>query len=469
MNIIDAIKDPQLFKPFFGDNLRSWRPWFSALRALYGIRPLTPFDEQMIAKCTGRDPEKLPTEGFTTALFLCGRRSGKSRIASVIGAYEAALAGRERKLDRGERGLVVCCSPTKTQSSVERSYMAALFEPEMLRAEVVREVATGFDLANGISVEILQGDFRTVRNFTTVAVVISEAAFFGLEDGAKVKSDTELIRALKPGLATTGGKLIAISSPYAKRGWCYRTWKTNFGNDAGKTLVWNTDSRTMNPTLPESVIDDAIAEDLQAAKTEYLGEFRDDVVAFVPREAVERLVIPGRRELMPRLGCGIRYFAFVDVTGGRHDDHALAIAHRKDEKIVLDRAIRWSADSGSPQMVVRQMADELKRFGLRSTAGDNFAAEWVAEAFRNCGIKYHKSPKNKNELYRELLPMLFSDQVELLDDPVLIDQLAALERRTRSGGKDVIDHPKDGKDDLANAVAGVVVNSSQRVLTLGAF
>jgi len=65
--------------------------------------------------------------------------------------------------------------------------------------------------------------------------------------------------------------------------------------------------------------------------------------------------------------------------------------------------------------------------------------------------------------------MLFSDQVELLDDPVLIDQLAALERRTRSGGKDVIDHPKDGKDDLANAVAGVMVNSAQRVMTIGAF
>jgi hypothetical protein len=39
----------------------------------------------------------------------------------------------------------------------------------------------------------------------------------------------------------------------------------------------------------------------------------------------------------------------------------------------------------------------------------------------------------------------------------LLLQLTCLERKTRSGGKDVIDHPNGMKDDLANAVAGVCV------------
>src|SRR5205085_7711562 len=51
----------------------------------------------------------------------------------------------------------------------------------------------------------------------------------------------------------------------------------------------------------------------------------------------------------------------------------------------------------------------------------------------------------------ELLPRLCSGEIELPDDRALIDQLAGLERRTRSGGKDVIDHPPGGHDDLANA------------------
>jgi hypothetical protein len=64
---------------------------------------------------------------------------------------------------------------------------------------------------------------------------------------------------------------------------------------------------------------------------------------------------------------------------------------------------------------------------------------------------------------------LCSGEIELLDHPALIDQLAALERRTRSGGRDVVDHPSGGKDDLANAVAGVAEVCITRRIKVGAF
>ena len=40
----------------------------------------------------------------------------------------------------------------------------------------------------------------------------------------------------------------------------------------------------------------------------------------------------------------------------------------------------------------------------------------------------------------------------------LISQIACLERRTARGGRDSIDHPPNGHDDLANVVAGVCVD-----------
>jgi hypothetical protein len=144
-----------------------------------------------------------------------------------------------------------------------------------------------------------------------------------------VKSDTELIRAIQPSLATVGGKLIGISSPYAMKGWSYSQYKRHYGNDKGSILVWNCPSRTMNPTLPQSIVDEALAEDLASAKAEYLGEFRDDVATFLPRDVIERCVIPGRRELPPE--SGVTYSAFVDLSGGRIDDAALAIAHRGEQ------------------------------------------------------------------------------------------------------------------------------------------
>ena len=58
-------------------------------------------------------------------------------------------------------------------------------------------------------------------------------------------------------------------------------------------------------------------------------------------------------------------------------------------------------------------------------------------------------------------------EIELLDKPQLIKELCQLERRTRSGGRDVIDHPPGAHDDLANAVAGVVQACNTKRLFAG--
>jgi hypothetical protein len=467
MNIIEAIKDDQLFRPFLADRddrLSTWFNWFAALRTIYGLR-VNKERRDLVRRCTGRDPERMPSEGFSTALFLTGRRSGKSRMAACIAAFEAVLAGHEGKLAPGEAGFVAICSPTKSQSRVCKGYLRSIFETPLLANEVSGETRQGFSLRNGTQIEILAGDFRTVRGFTLIAAVIDEIAFFGLEAESKIKSDTELVRAIKPSLATVGGKLIAITSPYAKRGWCYKQYQNNHGNDSGKTLVWNCASRTMNETLDQSIVDDALAEDLAAAKSEYYGEWRDDVSEFLSRTVIEGLVVKGRKALLPRTE--LRYSAFCDVSGGRRDDATLAIGHRRERTVIVDLLRRWRPPF-SPQAVISDMAEEMRRYGVRKITGDNYAAEFVARAFQSCGIHYVKADKPKAQLYGELLPRLCSGEIELPDDEALVNQLASLERRTRSGGRDVIDHPPGGHDDLANAVAGIAdVLGSRRMV--GAF
>jgi hypothetical protein len=61
--------------------------------------------------------------------------------------------------------------------------------------------------------------------------------------------------------------------------------------------------------------------------------------------------------------------------------------------------------------------------------------------------------------------LLNSGRVELIDNTKLIGQFVALERRTSRAGRDLIDHPPGGHDDLANAVAGcLVLCQARRVL-----
>ena len=302
MNIINAITDKNLFRPFLEDRqgkLSSWSNWAVALRVLYGLPIKKKESLKLVRECTGRTVS--PIEGFLTALFLTGRRSGKSRVAAIIGAYEAGLSGREKLLAKGEIGMVAILAPTQKQARVVKTYLRAIFdETPMLKTAIVNETQWGFELSNGVRVEILVGDWRSIRGYTLLAAIVDEVCFFGLDAESNVRSDSELIRAIKPSLATTNGRLICISSPYARKGWAFNIHKKNFANDAGKVLVWNCPSRTMNPTLPQSIVDDAMAEDMQAAKSEYMGEFRDDLVLFLPREVIEAVVVKGRQELLPR-------------------------------------------------------------------------------------------------------------------------------------------------------------------------
>jgi hypothetical protein len=385
-------------------------------------------------------------------------------MSAAMGAFEAALAGHEKKLAKGERGVVAIVAPTKAQGTIVRDYIRGAFESPLLANELKKETHSGFELRNGIRIEIIAGDWRTVRGYTLVAAIVDEACFFGYEAESKVRSDTELVRAIKPALATTGGRLIAISSPYAKRGWCYAQDKRHRGNNSSKTLVWRCPSRTMNPTLPQSLIDDALAEDKAAARSEYLGEWRDDVAEFIPRSLVESLVVAGRRECRYTHTC--QYVGFCDMSGGRADDAALAIGHRANGKVVVD-LLRQYRPPFSPNAVITEMSDELQRYGLRRVTGDNYAAEFVAMSFMGHGIKYLRAPLPKSQIYSEALPHLCSGGVELLDNETLIDQLANLERRTRSGGRDAIDHPAGQHDDLANAVAGLVVATNARTRRAG--
>ena len=130
MTILDAINDPKLFRGFLderGQGLDSWVGWMSALRALYGLNITSRRSRKFIKETTGRDSALLPPEGFDTALFLTGRRSGKSRIAAIIGAYEAVLAGHHLKLAQGEMGLVPIISPTKSRAGLSRITSAPSF------------------------------------------------------------------------------------------------------------------------------------------------------------------------------------------------------------------------------------------------------------------------------------------------------------------------------------------------------
>jgi hypothetical protein len=312
------------------------------------------------------------------------------------------------------------------------------------------------DLKNRVSIGIKTCSFRGIRGYTVACAILEEVAFFRSDESAN--PDKEVVNALKPSLATIPESLlISISTPYSKRGILFETFRKYYGQ-AGKTFVWKSESSKMNSTLDASIIKDALKDDPAAARSEWLAEWREDVQTFLSQDAVEGVVIPGRGDL-PKID-GVSYSAFLDPSGGRNDSFTAAICHsEKSGKIIVD-VLRERRSPFRPSEVVSEFSAVLQAYGITSAKSDRWGGEWVSESFRKHGITVEASEFSVSELYVEFLPIILNGAVELPDNARLTAQLVNLERRTRTGGKDLITHFPGGHDDLANAAAGAVVATS---------
>jgi hypothetical protein len=441
-----ALSDPGLLGSILDGP--SWAAWRTLLIASMG-EALTDDERAIFAKLTGRERESLKRVEELAAIV--GRRGGKSRAISTLAAYIAGLCDHSDKLVPGETGVVLLIAPDQRQASIGLSYASAAFEQSpILRQLIAGRTADTLVLTNGISIEVRAASFRRLRGPTYVAVVADEAAFWMADDSAN--PDSEILGSVRPGLATTNGLLAIISSPHAKRGELWEVYRQHFGA-AGDPLILvaQGESRTFNPTLPQKVVDRALARDHAKASAEYLGQFRSDIESFVSREQVEACVEVGIRERAP--ATGIKYFSFTDPSGGSSDAMVCAIAHREKDTIVVD-AVREIRAPFDPASATAELAQFMKSYRINETTGDRYAAAWVVTAFAKHHIKYKHSELNRSQLYLELLPRLNAKAIRLLDHPHTVNQICLLERRT-GRGRDTVDHPNGAHDDLANGVAGL--------------
>ena len=453
MTILDAMHDPELFGPWF-EKRESWRTWEIFLSALFGLQLGGNDDETIFSRHTGR--ENSPTHPAREGWVIVGRRGGKSRIAALVAVYLACFRDYRPHLAPGEVGTLAVVAADRRQARAVMRYITGFIDTvPMLRRLVTAQTKETVELVNRVVIEVHTANFRAVRGYSLIGVICDEIAFWQTDDGA-ANPDTEILNGLRPGMTTIpGAMLIAISSPYARRGALWDAYRKHYGQD-GSVLVWQADTRSMNPAVDPQVITEAYERDAAAAAAEYGAEFRKDIESFVNREVVDACVVPGRRELPPVFD--FPYCGFVDPSGGSQDSMTLAIAHRDLGGVVLD-CVRERRAPFNPGDVVAEFAATLQSYGISRVRGDRYGGEWPATRFREHGISYQVTEKVRSDLYRDLLPMLNSGQVELLDSPRLIGQLCGLERRTARSGRDTIDHGLGGHDDVINAAAGAIVEA----------
>lgn len=452
--ILDAMDHPEIFGPhFIGE---TWRAWRVFLAAMFGL----PMDEAGLATYrhhTGRATP--PVQALREASLICGRRGGKSRVLALIATFLATFRDYTPHLAAGEVATVAIIAADRKQARAILRYILGLLRATpALYAMIEGETGESVSLSNRVVIEIHTASFRGTRGYSFGAVLCDELAFWRSEDTAN--PDVEILTALRPGLSSIpGSMLLKASSPYAKRGVLWTDFRRYWGQDDARVLVWKGSTAEMNPAIDPELIAAAYEDDPANAAAEYGAEFRSDIDAFVSREVVDACIEPGCFEL-PRNSASVRrYCAFVDAAGGSGaDSMTMAIGHLEAGVAVLD-AVRERKPPFSPDDVVAEFATLMKAYGITRAEADKWGGDWVAEAFRKAGVVVVQCAKPKSDLYRELLPMLNAGRCSLLDVPRLALQLCGLERRTTRGGRDSIDHAPGGHDDVANAVAGVLVMS----------
>jgi hypothetical protein len=200
--------------------------------------------------------ERLLVTPAARVLLLCSRQAGKSTVAAVLALRVALLRPRSP---------VLLLSPSMRQSGELFRKVIDVFNALGRPTGVIAESALRLELANGSRVLSLPGTEGTVRGFSGVAMLI-------IDEAARV--DDALYYAVRPMLAVSQGRLVALSTPFGKRGWFHDEWHSHGDWERVKVTA---------PECPR-ITPEFLAEERRALgerwyRQEYLCSFEDTIDA----------------------------------------------------------------------------------------------------------------------------------------------------------------------------------------------
>lgn len=442
-----------------------WRAVRAFLAAAFGL-PMSEAELALYQACTGR--REAPTQQADEAWMCVGRRGSKGRTAALGATYLGCYRDYSPYLAAGQWGQLPVVAASRRQAGEVMDYLKGMFAVPPLSYLVEDQTGGQIRLVTRVVIDVGTASYRTIRAPTVVGAVLDELAFWRTEDGSR-NPDAEILRALRPSMATIPGAMLwGLSSPYAQRGVLWDTYSKHFGKERDRILVWQAATDVMHAAPPGSKlraeIDRAYEDDPVSARAEYGAQFREDVQAYVSPQVVDAAVDVGVTE-RPRDPASLRnYFGFADPSGGGADSFAVGVAHHeKDGLVVVDFVRQWAISPDPEKDTMAATANcsmALKAYGIKMVVGDHYAGQWPTDAFRRNGITYVVSDRTKRTIYLDAVALLNGHRIRLVDNKVLIAQIKSLDRIPRQGGQDLVDHPPGAHDDLANAALGAALQAS---------
>ena len=190
--------------------LRRIRAQLEATRAGWGSLP--PMDAgEMWRTVLESEPDawqlSLLQSQHPRILMNCARQSGKSVTAATIAIHVALWT---------PGSLTLILSPSLRQSSELAKKVWSCYRRLGRPIAPVSKTTLSLELLNESRIVCLPSQEQTVRGFSGVKLLI-------IDEAARVLD--ELYYSVRPMLATSAGRLIALSTPWGKRGWWFNAWQ----------------------------------------------------------------------------------------------------------------------------------------------------------------------------------------------------------------------------------------------------
>jgi hypothetical protein len=190
---------------------------------------------------------------------------------------------------RGERVRRRCWHPTSVAPEVEAIRARGIRDDEV----AVRDAQLSMELMNGSRIISLPGLPDTIVGFSAISLLI-------LDEAARIRDD--LYSLVRPMLAVGGGRLIALSTPFGRRGWFHAAWdRCDKAAMRGESEPWRRFRITASQCPRISA--DFLAEERMAIgerwfRQEYETEFTDTIDAVFRSEDIEAMRGSTEKSLM---------------------------------------------------------------------------------------------------------------------------------------------------------------------------
>lgn len=359
-----------------------------------------------------------------------GRQCGKSTVISVK-AGEFAVKNRKKTI------LVIASVERQAYLLFEKilSYLLDNYKSYVMQGKD-RPTKSRVKLKNGSIIYCLPTGLtgHGIRGYTVDLLIADEAAFI----------PEEVWSAVTPMLSTTEGQIILLSTPFGKDSYFYRC----FQDSSFKKFHWSSEDC---PRINKEFLkrEKERMSRLQYAQ-EYLGEFVDELLQFFPTDLIKKtltLLPPGKVK-----NPYFKYFLGVDVARLGGDESTFVVLEKTTDKTLIMKELITSDRMLSPQIIgqikaLHRKYDFTKIYiddgGLGAPIFDMLLEDdltrRVVVGINNSAKPLDREEKRrrkilKEDLYHNLLSLMESNQIKLLESPELVRSLSSVQYEYNSDG-----------------------------------